>query len=303
MECDRPLEDKELRQGDIFAAHPGTDNWRDPWRRFGVILTADCDIAQSKSGPNLVFVPIVGLHTYLADVWVPSFASKLQTRGLQRIDKLLEDLSGSQMTTRHVMNWSNEELQAALATPAPQTDAPARRKSIAKILELRNAVKGLDDLLGPRSPSSMQHLSELLDRLFPYDELLGTSDKPGPEYRRSVLTKTLTALADRGRADTWVICDLVGLDPEMREDEHTGFVIDLRRFGTIPASKIAMEKRGWLGDQNLYLRVCRLRGIYKSDLVQKFANLFMRVGLEDARQDEQRHICDRLVKRLIPVVP
>jgi hypothetical protein len=300
MECDRPLEDKELRQGDIFAAHPGTENWRDPWRRFGVILTADCDIAQGKSGPNLVYVPIVGLHTYLADVWVPSLASKLHERGLERINKLLSELSGNQTTARHVMNWSDEQIQAVLATPTQQTEAPARQKSLAKILELRDAVKGLDDLRVPKVPSGVLDLPDFLNRIFPYEELVGNCNKPGPEYRRSVLSQTLTALGTKDRMDTWPICDLVGLDPEMREDEHTGFVIDLRRFGTVPASIIMPEKRSWLRDPNLYLRVCRLRGIYKSDLVQKFANLFVRVGLADARQDEQRHISDRLVKRLIP---
>src|SRR3954464_13201303 len=114
MECEHPYRDNRLRQGDIFAAHPQTENWGDPWRRFGVILTADCDLEKGKGGPSLVFVPIVGLQTYLSDVWIPTHASDLYDSAVRQADKALSDFEGSRLTSRHLLRQSIDDISKQL---------------------------------------------------------------------------------------------------------------------------------------------------------------------------------------------
>ena len=92
MECEATKPGEPLRQGDIFAAHPGTPLWEDPWTRFGVIISADCDIAQGKAGPKLVYIPIIGHYTYLVDVWVPEEAERLRQLAREMIGKKTQSI-------------------------------------------------------------------------------------------------------------------------------------------------------------------------------------------------------------------
>jgi hypothetical protein len=64
---------------------------------------------------------------------------------------------------------------------------------------------------------------------------------------------------------------------------------------------IDIDRAQWYGKRDHYLRICRLRGLYKADLIQKFANLFVRVGLEDYRDDEHRRAFKRCAESLFPV--
>jgi hypothetical protein len=147
MECERSDPSDPLRQGDIVAAQPQTEAWKSPWTRFGIILSADCDLAQGKTGPNLVYAPIIGHHTYLADVWLPSEASRLAHRGKDIIDKRLTEFD-AKVSYRHIDAWGRDggaenvasrlaellSARAAGVVPPKKSDA---------IIALWNAVCGL----------------------------------------------------------------------------------------------------------------------------------------------------------------
>src|SRR5690606_37343718 len=78
------------------------------------------------------------------------------------------------------------------------------------------------------------------------------------------LLVALNGLLDPRRVDTWPICDLLGLDGQMKEDEGLGFVACLRHFTTLQYDKAFINKDQWLKDEHGYYRICRLRGIYKT---------------------------------------
>ena len=115
MECERSDPSDPLRQGDIVAAQPTTEDWNNPWSRFGVILSADCDLAQGTTGPSLVYVPIVSHYTYLADVWLPAEAGQLVARGREMIDKRLADFD-AKMSYRHLNAWGESGGAANIIT-------------------------------------------------------------------------------------------------------------------------------------------------------------------------------------------
>lgn len=305
-----------MRQGDIFAAHPGTENWANPWRRFGVILTADCDLEQQKGGPSLVYVPIIGLKTYLADVWLPDHAAGLYETATRQAEKTLQEFNDHRVTIRHLLRQTVEEISAQLGMPSVEDGTVAgepagaakgggakerdKAKKFDRIVKLREALTILSDLKTTREPSGVADLSKMLALLFSQHEFINNSAKPGPALRRELVKSALSDLIQDSRVDTLPISDLVAAEPEMRTDEDFGFVVDLRRFSVLETAKIQTNRAKWFDEQDHYLRICRLRGVYKSALLQKFANLFVRVGLDDDRRDLNLDIFGRLSIRLVP---
>jgi hypothetical protein len=186
-----------------------------------VILTADCDLEKGKGGPSLIYVPIVGLRTYLADVWLPTQAAALYEQGAKRLENLLYELDGNRITMRHVIRMSTDEVEAQLAASNPGDDK-TRKSHIKRIMALKHALVDLGELQVPIKPTAVGELSQILDRFFPHQELIENPNKPGPANRRGLLYGSLCNLAQDDRVDTWPISDLIDLDPEMREEEHFG---------------------------------------------------------------------------------
>jgi hypothetical protein len=104
------------------------------------------------------------------------------------------------------------------------------------------------------------------------------------------------------RLDTWLIRELMGLDPDMAEGTNFGFVVPLRSYSLLPVERIEVDKINWYKKKESYLRVCRLRGVYKSHLIQQFVNLYERVGVDDNRDEEHRHLFKLCAKHLFPEV-
>ncbi|HZW12920.1 MAG TPA: hypothetical protein VFF81_06990 [Noviherbaspirillum sp.] len=295
MECEHAHDASELRQGDIFAAHPGTENWQDPWRRFGVIISADCDLAQRKTGPNLVFVPIVGLPTYVKDVWLPAQIESLDESCRQKLEKALVQAQGKPIAARHAMSWSESELVNHF-----DKSGGADKDALARAIELRALILQLHQFSSEKKDNNVDTIRAALSQYFDMHEKVERVQKPGAVYRRGIIVGALDGLAQKDRADTWPLIDIIGLDPEMREDEKFGFVSDMRRFSVMPAENIVLNRISWVKDPNLYLRVCRLGPYYKMDFLQKFAALFTRIGLDDKRGEEQKALFGTVSAKLIP---
>ncbi|MGY4512117.1 hypothetical protein [Bradyrhizobium sp. USDA 3650] len=263
MECEQPLSGNVLRQGDIIAAHPGTENWRNPWRRFGVILTADCDLEQQKGGANLVYIPVIGLKTYLADVWLPNHATALYETATRQAEKALDEFNDHHVTPRHLLRQSIEEIakQLGMATVDRVDDTgtagtqdnsrseeqakareKARKKQFERVKKLQEALTVLNELRTSKTPSAVADLDAMLGQLFPQHEFVSGGGKSGPGVRRELLKSGLTDLIQDSRVDTWPISDLVAMDPEMRADEAFGFVVDLRRFSVLETAKIQTNR-------------------------------------------------------------
>jgi hypothetical protein len=60
--------DQQLHQGDVIAARRDAT---DPFARVGIVITADCDIAHSKHGGILSYVPVITLAEYVESFYLP----------------------------------------------------------------------------------------------------------------------------------------------------------------------------------------------------------------------------------------
>src|SRR6266511_2857743 len=75
-ECEEALANQPLRQGDILEWPVISTEHPAPWRQFGVVITADCDIAMEKHDGLLSYVPILPLPDYLRLFYLPKMISR-----------------------------------------------------------------------------------------------------------------------------------------------------------------------------------------------------------------------------------
>ncbi|MBB4598922.1 hypothetical protein [Xanthomonas arboricola] len=284
MECEQPDRARQnIRQGDVLAAHPGTSAWSNRWSRFYIVLSADCDIVNKKLDTGLVVVPIVGLHTYALDVWLPEQVKKLvaqvETKSLVAAVKKVPEIN---IDCIRIASMKQEDLDEFLKNEKFEE----KKSEIKKIKKLKVALDDLHGLSGELVDAAITDLHRHVERYCVSKAvILNQEFKPENE-----LLAAFSSLSDSSRVDYWPMIDLVSLDKEMREDEPFAFVAALRRFTTIPLSQIHLDRTGWLEDRAAYWRACRLRGIYKSDFLSKFASLFTRVGLDAGRDQEQKRV-------------
>jgi hypothetical protein len=66
IECDTVNQNEPLRQGDIFEFA----NKISLWKKYGVIITTDCDIANGKNSDVFSYCPIIGIRDYLLSIFI-----------------------------------------------------------------------------------------------------------------------------------------------------------------------------------------------------------------------------------------
>lgn len=293
MECEQAERARSVvRQGDILAAHPGTANWSDRWGRFYVVLSADCDIVNRKLDTGLVVVPIVGLETFALDVWLPEQLRRQLGASERRIEAQLRQFSGWAVSAATIVSMELEELERQLEERIG--DDKALSKAAKAIRMARESAGTLTALQAQLSDGPFE-LGDLVRRLCEAKtKLTGVAVEPEKELKSALAT-----VADPKRNDLWPICDLVGLDGQMREDERDGFVAVLRRFTQIPLDNVFVDKSEWLTKPSGYFRICRLRGAYKTDFLHRFATMFTRVGLDAGRDDEHLRMFELAAARLL----
>lgn len=293
MECEQADRARSVvRQGDILAAHPGTKNWSNRWGRFYVVLSADCDIVNSKLDTGLVVVPIVGLETYARDVWLPEQIRRQSDSALKKIEAMARSFTGWSHTPQSILSMSKSEVEIELVKLVDNdSNNKKAAERIRKIHHGSSLLRGVEVQLG-RNEIALHGLVSTFSAA--KAGITESPSDPGKELKAG-----LASVADPKRSDYWPIFDLVGLDGQMREEELGGFVAALRRFTKIQPSLATVDRSEWLNSQEAYLRICRLRGIYKTDFLQKFANLFIRVGLDAGRDNEHERMFETTAARLM----
>jgi hypothetical protein len=289
-----------LRQGDIVAAQPNSTAWNDPWKRFGIVLSADCDLAQNKTGPNLICLPIIDHSTFLRDIWLPDETSRLKSRLQDTIETRLAQFE-TKLKLRHIDRWGESGGRDTITSEIQGSLSVSRKETVVArdIGEIADCWERIKKLRNSTISDANVALSTSLAPIIESHRYFDKSSKSDNDIGRWLLERALGSLQDR--SDTWLIKELIGLDPDMMSDTQHGFVVPLRSISSMPVESVTLDRITWYKQRDHYLRVCRLRGIYKADLVQSFANLFMRVGLEDYRKKEHERLFKRYAERLFPV--
>jgi superfamily I DNA/RNA helicase len=152
IDCSPAQDDLPLRQGDIFT---WVDRARErPWRTFGMVITADCDLRQEKTKGQLSYLPMLTFEDYIWTFWrVEKFApllDRLRKKALDRLNNVLTRLKPNQKAISQDagLAWISRTESAELAAEIGLED-PGQTKDFCVIIE---NYKLVEKLLGTIRP-------------------------------------------------------------------------------------------------------------------------------------------------------
>lgn len=245
----------EIRQGDIIRMCKD-----DTTTIFGVIVTADCDIAQKKAGDKYTWLEILPMKKYIEGPWAEVQLKKLLDKRIvgvcdtlnAKIKKLGEELTP--LTPQSLSDW--------LKTSTSSEILEAIDPSLKSQLTLARQLDGLSIAVNAKSD------------LIPLSNLLKFCDFFDIPHEKQKDSANEDMKKNSGFQDYFVL-------PELPKTEGVGFVVMLRSISTVTAADLYMTaQEARINDKpNSFHRVGRLNDVIRFSITQKLAFLFSRIGL------------------------
>lgn len=249
---------EEVRQGDIIRKlNPTTGETE----RLGIVITADCDIAQKKAGERYTWLEIASMAAYVEGPWAQEQLRKLsEKRSKGTLDYLNGQIRKRQpgltaLTHESLVQWlrskSAEEIFASATGKAPTADD-----------------KPLRDLQGFALTVSADETQSAFSRLKGAWTFFGVDEKTQQENVRN-------AFKDSGGFQDYFVL------PELPRQTGLGFVVMLRSMWSIMASDLYLtEQDARIHDRpDAFHRLGRLNDGIRFSITQKLAFLFSRIGM------------------------
>jgi hypothetical protein len=254
-----------IRQGDLVISR---DSSNGRISDMLIVITADCDINLDKFGPHLACLKIISLKSYHETIWAERMLKKFQNvfeaKLLERVRKwhAKQINTNSTMTLSGVMEWLKDGSPEALCDTLEVPDKKAH-----------NLIKAINGFMKGRKICDNESVLPI-KRLMDYR--LVTDD---------TLTREQVWKACKDRINVALSDDVFSL-PRLPEELNTGpSVVVLRNLESIYHKKIQLgmtEARE--GD---YLRIARLKPVFKYGLSQAFGGLYSRIGFPN--DHDKRH--------------
>lgn len=252
---------EEVRQGDIIRM---LDPETGETEKLGIVITADCDIAQRKAGERYTWLEIVPMAAYIEGPWAQEQLRKLSEK---RSKGICEHLN-SQIRRRHpglaalthesLVQWlgakSAEDILTSATGEAPAPDG-----------------KPLRELKGLALTVKADDTQNAFKRLKAAWTLFGVDEKSQQENVRN-------AFKDGGGFQDYFVL------PELPRQAGLGFVVMLRSMWTIMSPDLYLtEQDARIHDRpDAFHRVGRLNDGIRFSITQKLAFLFSRIGMPKA---------------------
>lgn len=249
---------EEVRQGDIIRKlNPKTGEAE----KLGIVITADCDIAQRKAGERYTWLEIVPMATYIEGPWAREQLRKLSEKRSKaicdylngQIRKLQPDLTA--LTHESLVQWlrsrTAEDILASATGQKPIADS-----------------KQLRELQGFALTVSTDENQSALTRLKAAWTLFDYNEKKQQEAVHN-------AFKDGGGFQDYFVL------PELPRQTSIGFVVMLRSMWTIMAPDLYLsEQDARIRDRpDAFHRLGRLNDSIRFSITQKLAFLFSRIGM------------------------
>lgn len=276
-----------IRQGDIFRWRVPDTN--DPWRSFGIIITADCDLAHKKHRGYLSYCSVLPLQSFLSLFWLPIDLEKESGRAVNNMLGILTK----------VMAANSSEFE-------PIQDPEV----LLGWLERRGPNGIVDDLELPHG----KERDELSDALQQLALLLQVTQSSDTKLQIQVLARAQTGWRDPNSnevvkkiANVWknyanrlartIPGDLFFLN-SLAASLTGGFIVDLRRIGEIRHDEIAIQPME--EPQRPVFRIGRLKENYRYRLTQKLSSVFADIGLPEEYERQCEITLETVGMNLIP---
>jgi hypothetical protein len=268
-----------IRQGDVIGFWDW--NCRLPYDRYGLIITADCDIAQGRPDQHLVFLRIISVSDYAEVIWSREKIHKYLDQHLNEITstvnrlRRLSDSSSIDINSADVVEWIDRENVGQIAASMYPIDTVQQER-------LGNRLNLLHKLVSAsRLPQETFCMKLLLD----IEAHQQSSDQR--QLRQKLLSKMRGELLNED-ISRFFLSSLQG------GDDNKGYYILLNQIGAVCKSSITDSFAELKGSSKSTYRFGRLEKTFKYAVAQRFSHLFQRIGLPDAHNVSRRTTLDVL---------
>lgn len=240
-----------LRQGDILEA---VDPEASQWTRHLMVVTADCDFAFGKNQGRVTCVPLLASHEYLLDFQIPRHRNRARDRLIAELQQHLADAGHTRVSDDRLKEWVIEEdptkIIEAASVPEPS------RVAVADLLQ------GVRDLAQPSTTveaacntiaSSQLHLAQ-------------------PRKRETLLNELRSSVSEAFRRPPGDALFLSAIAPGRAD----GYFAYLRHIEQVWEPEIALAPSR---KEAKHRRIARLQDRFTHALVQRFALVFLSIGL------------------------
>jgi hypothetical protein len=260
-ECDVIEDDRPLRQGDIFSWLIPSKN---PWQQYGVVVTADCDIAKEKHHEILSYVPILFATDYLRLFYLP----KQLRRSLRIIkDELLARIRSAQAKTPEFTEPISEGTAITWVLRSP----PEEIVDDLAITDGRERLRFHELCTLYRDTESAAAAGTFAEQLSAALLLRGRASK-NHESARDKLWDEILGHVQSLPGDT-LFLNTVGIN------NTDGYIAYLRLVREIHQSEIAIRQTDLRDSAVKARRISRLRSPYVYRLTQLLSDIFSSIGL------------------------
>lgn len=248
----------EMRQGDIIRKLNPTTGVTE---RLGIVITADCDIAQKKAGDRYTWLEIVPMATYIEGPWAQEQLRRFSERRSKTIC---------------------EYLNAQIRKRQPNLTA-LTHETIVEWLRIKTAEEVLESVIGEEKAANSNILRDLQGL-----SLMVTTDETQSAFNRLKKAWTISGIEEKNQQENVRSALREGggfqdyfVLPELPRQPGLGFVVMLRSMWTIMATELYLsEQDARINDRpDAFHRLGRLNDGIRFSITQKLAFLFSRIGM------------------------
>lgn len=226
------------------------------WCRHLFVITADCDLAHSKNQGRVTCIPLLRADEYLLEMQLPRLLERHSKKYVRELYDMLSGTEGRGISEDRLRQWILEtETEAILTALNLQGDQADRVSQLVECIQMAD---------GPR-----QNLNDAVRNLI--ESQAKVAKKSNREKLVNGIVADLTQCFRNAPGDAMFI-SAVGPGNEL------GYFAYLRHIEQVLEPDIAIGP----GRRSVkYRRIARMRDRYAHALVQRFALVFLSIGLPD----------------------
>lgn len=259
-----------LRQGDVLEK---VSQESTVWNRHLLVITADCDFAHDKHQGRVTCVPLLTKGEYLLELLFPKIREQAMEKLVDAARKILDDLEAPDVSELRLKAWPQEQMTEDILC---LLSIPEDKKGI-----LGGIIDGIRELNAvPVSvPEAVNALVSAQLRL------------PNAQSEKNIRSTIRNRLRDAFRQTPGDALFLSALAE--RYDE--GYFAYLRHFEQIWEPDISLGPSRSVLE---YRRLSRIRENYTHAIAQRFALVFMSIGMPSAYEEMRDVHADILMEEI-----
>lgn len=250
------------------------DAWSKPWQCFGVVVTADCDLALGKHGGVISYIPALTTEDFIWSRWrVDALGGKL--------DDVLSKVAG------RISNWRAKNGQASAAPTA---------SAMRRWLE-RTGAEGLLDEIGVTDKGQRQTLLNVIE---PAATLLACMNCAEPDLH--LLLSAYAEVNPKAAHNRMMMADAIQKSwaslpgdifhlpnmPEGGARPGHGLFLHLRHIRQLDADMVSARPDAIRSGAAKAQRIARVSAPYRYAVTQALARVFSDIGLPDAHDGRRK---------------